>query len=104
MARRQPASSGRRPGAEHRRILQNFIIDQIRDLLGGTTRHIGPNTSMVLLGVDSLGALQLQQRLAHALRTDIPPGLIWVKPTAAGLTDRLLTQIGLTTDQPTAEQ
>lgn len=82
--------------AERHRILEDFIIGQIRELLGNTTRHIGPHTSMVILGVDSLGAVQLQQRIHRVLKVDIKPGVIWVKPTAASLADWLLAAMGLT--------
>ncbi|MEW2580973.1 type I polyketide synthase [Streptomyces syringium] len=82
-------------GAERLRLLQEFIIDQLRDLLGGTRRHIGPHTSMVLLGLDSLGAVQLQQRLQRTLRVEIKPGVIWVKPTPAALSHWLLEPLGL---------
>ncbi|MGW1411567.1 type I polyketide synthase [Streptomyces sp. NPDC002403] len=78
-----------------REILQTFIIETVRALLGDITRHIGPHTSMVILGLDSLGAVQLQQRLQHALQIEMKPGVIWVKPTAAGLTDWLLDATGL---------
>ncbi|MFD3925649.1 type I polyketide synthase [Streptomyces sp. NPDC058614] len=83
--------------AERRRLLQEFVIDQVRELLGNTTRHIGPHTSLVILGLDSLGAVQLQQRLKNALHTDVKPGVIWVKPSPAALTDALLEQLGLHT-------
>ncbi|MGX9883887.1 type I polyketide synthase [Streptomyces sp. NPDC002276] len=82
-------------GAERRRLLGEFIVGQVREILGGTGRHIGPHTSLVVLGLDSLGAVQLQQRLATALRTDIAPGTIWVKPSPATLADALLRQTGL---------
>ncbi|MEH6374734.1 beta-ketoacyl reductase [Streptomyces sp. KLMMK] len=49
--------------AERRQVFQDVIITQVRGLLGGTTRHIGAHTSLVLLGLDSLGPVQLQQRL-----------------------------------------
>ncbi|MEU3462922.1 type I polyketide synthase [Streptomyces sp. NPDC006733] len=81
--------------AARRGILEAFIIDHVRDLLGGTTRHIGPHTSMVILGLDSLGAVQLQQRLQHALHTEMKPGVIWTKPTAAALADWLLAHTAL---------
>ncbi|MFJ9622151.1 type I polyketide synthase [Streptomyces sp. NPDC101181] len=80
---------------ERRALLEAFIIDCVRELLGGTTRHIGPHTSMVLLGLDSLGAVQLQQRLQQALATRMKAGVIWVKPSAAGLADWLLEHTGL---------
>ncbi|MGW3831580.1 type I polyketide synthase [Streptomyces microflavus] len=80
---------------ERRSVLVEFIIDCVRELLGGTTRHIGPHTSVVLLGLDSLGAVQLQQRLQQALGTQMKAGVIWVKPSAAGLADWLLEHTGL---------
>ncbi|GAA3238387.1 SDR family NAD(P)-dependent oxidoreductase [Streptomyces lavendulae] len=81
--------------AERREILETFVIETVRELLGGTTRHIGPHTSMVILGLDSLGAVQLQQRLQRALRTELKPGVIWVKPSAAALAEELLSNAGL---------
>jgi phthiocerol/phenolphthiocerol synthesis type-I polyketide synthase D len=82
-------------------ILESFIIDQVRDLLGGTSRHIAPTTSLVMLGIDSLGAVQLQQRIQRALNTEIKPGVIWVKPSPAGLADWLMQHMGF---RPQAEQ
>ncbi|WP_277816917.1 type I polyketide synthase [Streptomyces caatingaensis] len=87
--------------AERRRILEAFVVDQVRDILGNTTRHIGAHTSLVVLGLDSLGAVQLQQRLQNALKVSIKPGVIWVRPNAAGLADWLLEQLG-TGPQPPA--
>ncbi|MFC1403071.1 MULTISPECIES: type I polyketide synthase [Streptacidiphilus] len=93
------------PGNDRHRILTAFVIDQVRELLGGTTRHIGPHTSLIVLGLDSLGAVQLQQRLAAALRTDIAPGTIWVKPSPAALAEALLEQTGLAaTDRTSAQE
>ncbi|MEY9842144.1 hypothetical protein [Streptacidiphilus sp. EB103A] len=34
---------------------EGFITGQVRELLGGTARHIGAHTSLVVLGLDSLG-------------------------------------------------
>ncbi|MCX5205772.1 type I polyketide synthase [Streptomyces sp. NBC_00237] len=80
---------------ERHRILEDFIIGQVRELLGNTTRHIGAHTSLVILGLDSLGAVQLQQRFQNSLRITVKPGVIWVKPTAAALSDWLLAAMGL---------
>ncbi|MFE4944680.1 type I polyketide synthase [Streptomyces sp. NPDC056641] len=79
-----------------REILETLIMTAVRDLLGGTDRHIGPHSSLVALGLDSLGAVQLQQHLQRALKTEMKPGVIWVKPSAAALTDWLLDHMGLT--------
>ncbi|MEU1508432.1 SDR family NAD(P)-dependent oxidoreductase [Kitasatospora sp. NPDC005748] len=95
-ARDEVLSAG--TAAERRRLLNDFITAQVRDLLGGTARHIGPHTSMVILGLDSLGAVQLQQRIRRGLGIDVKPGIIWVRPTAAGLTDHILDTMGLADD------
>ncbi|WP_286158669.1 type I polyketide synthase [Streptomyces sp. TLI_053] len=90
---RLAVSAAGHPG-ERRQILETFVIDSIRELLGGTTRHIGAHTNMILLGMDSLGAVQLQQRLQRALDVTIKPGVIWVKPSPAALADWLLEHLG----------
>ncbi|MFD9592377.1 type I polyketide synthase [Kitasatospora sp. NPDC059973] len=77
------------------RILTDLVVRQVHELLGATGRHIGPHTSLVLLGLDSLGAVQLQQRLTRTLHTTIAPGVIWTKPTAASLADWLLDAMAL---------
>lgn len=84
--------------SERHRTLQEFVIGQVRELLGNTTRHIGAHTSLVLLGLDSLGAVQLQQRLSSNLHITIQPGVIWTKPSAAALTDWLLDRMALVPD------
>ncbi|MCK8678421.1 type I polyketide synthase [Streptomyces lichenis] len=81
--------------AERRALMERLIIDSVRELLGGTTRHIGRHTSMVALGLDSLGAVQLQQHLRRDLGTELKPGVIWVKPSPATLADWLLDHMGL---------
>jgi phthiocerol/phenolphthiocerol synthesis type-I polyketide synthase D len=81
--------------AARRHLLETFLIEQVRDLLGGTTRHIGPHTSLVMLGLDSLAALRLQQRIGTTLKVDIKPGVIWVKPHVADLATLLLDTLGM---------
>ncbi|MFJ5120214.1 type I polyketide synthase [Kitasatospora sp. NPDC088548] len=86
-----------------RELLESFIIDCVRELLGGTTHHIGPHTSMVVLGMDSLGAVQLQQRIQRALSITVKPGVIWVNPTPAGLAHWLMGHLGLSTGGPDSD-
>ncbi|MGW2369476.1 SDR family NAD(P)-dependent oxidoreductase [Streptomyces sp. NPDC001667] len=88
--------------AERRHLIEEFIIDQVRDLLGNTTRHIGPHTSLVLLGLDSLGAVQLQQHIHRALKVTVKPGVIWVKPSPTALAEAILHDLGVTPTDPTA--
>jgi phthiocerol/phenolphthiocerol synthesis type-I polyketide synthase D len=49
-----------------------------------------------MLGLDSLGATQLRQRLQRALDLTIDLAVLWTKPTAAGLTDWILQRMGHT--------
>ncbi|MEW2581519.1 beta-ketoacyl synthase N-terminal-like domain-containing protein [Streptomyces syringium] len=81
--------------AERRQLLQAFVITHVRETLGNTTRHIGPHTSLIILGLGSLGAVQLQQRLHNARHTEINPGVIRTKPSPASLADWLLEQLGV---------
>lgn len=54
-------------------------------------------TSLVILGHDSLGAVQLQARPRNALRTPIEPGAIRVRPTLIGPTEWIMNRTGLLT-------
>ncbi|MFD9791556.1 SDR family NAD(P)-dependent oxidoreductase [Streptomyces sp. NPDC059070] len=86
---------------QRRDILHEHIIAVVRDILG-TTSRVTPVTSMVALGMDSLGAVQLQQRLQHALKISFETGVVWLKPTAAGITDWILHKMGYQPDSATS--
>ena len=51
---------------------------------------------LVILGLDSLAAVQLQNRLQRSLKMIIEPGVVWVRPTPAGLADWILERMALT--------
>jgi phthiocerol/phenolphthiocerol synthesis type-I polyketide synthase D len=80
--------------AQRQNILESHVIDCMRTVMGGTTRHIAPDTSLVMLGADSLAAVQLQQQLQNTLKITIKPGVIWVKPSAAGLAEWIGQHMG----------
>lgn len=77
-----------------RELLRAHVIDTLRETLGATTQHITATTSMVMLGVDSLAAMQLRQRLQRSLNISIDTAVLWTKPTAAGITDWILQNLG----------
>lgn len=79
-----------------RTLLHDHIIESVRGLLGSSTVHIAPTTSFVMLGIDSLTAMQLRQRLQRSLGITIDTAVLWTKPTAAALTDFLLDRMGHT--------
>lgn len=76
-------------------LLHEHIIEIIQDLLGNTAAHITPTTSLVMLGMDSLVATQLRQRLQRSLAVTIDTAVLWTTPTPAGLTDWILHRMGL---------
>ncbi|MFF4948659.1 acyltransferase domain-containing protein [Streptomyces chattanoogensis] len=75
-------------------VLEDHIIDCVRDILGGTSRRITARTSLVALGLDSLSAVRLKARLEKSLRTGIDGGILWLKPTAAGLAEWIMHRMG----------
>ncbi|ASF06283.2 hypothetical protein NBRGN_054_01060 [Nocardia brasiliensis NBRC 14402] len=84
-------------GDHHRRgILERHIIDCVRQVLGGTARHITASTSLVILGMDSLGAVQLQNQLGRTLGIVLDPGVVWVRPTPAALAEWIAERMGHT--------
>ncbi|MFD5417333.1 SDR family NAD(P)-dependent oxidoreductase [Streptomyces sp. NPDC127069] len=80
--------------AKRRILLHGHIIDTLRTVLNAPEQHITPDTSMVMLGLDSLGAMQLRQRLQRTLDLTIDTAVLWTKPTPAGITDWILQQLG----------
>ncbi|KIA64341.1 hypothetical protein FG87_13885 [Nocardia vulneris] len=76
-------------------ILEQHVIDCVRSVLSDTSYHITGSTSLVLLGMDSLAAVQLQAQLNHSLKIVIDPGVVWVRPTPAGIAEWILSQMGL---------
>ncbi|MFE9577019.1 SDR family NAD(P)-dependent oxidoreductase [Nocardia sp. NPDC006044] len=84
--------------SEHQRrgILERHIIDCVRQVLGGTARHITGSTSLVILGMDSLGAVQLQNQLGRSLGIVLDPGVVWVRPTPTALAEWITERMGHT--------
>ncbi|MEU3462913.1 type I polyketide synthase [Streptomyces sp. NPDC006733] len=81
--------------ARRRTLIEDFIVGQVGDILSTADGHINRSTSLILLGLDSLRAVQLQNRLQRALDTTIESGVIWVRPTAAGLAAWIAERMGL---------
>lgn len=83
--------------AGRRDLLHTHIIGTVRDLLGDTSRHITPASSLVMLGIDSLAATVLRTRLQRSIGVTIDPAVLWTKPTPAGLADWILNRMGTST-------
>ncbi|MEU6161411.1 SDR family NAD(P)-dependent oxidoreductase [Streptomyces sp. NPDC047130] len=76
-------------------ILQPKVVDHLAAVLRLGTDRIDADTSLVSLGLDSLMAIVLRNRLQRELGLDIPTTVMWTHPTASALTRYLLARLGL---------
>jgi phthiocerol/phenolphthiocerol synthesis type-I polyketide synthase C len=80
--------AGERPGR-----LAAAIADEIRAVLR-STEPIDPDRPMESLGLDSLMALELRNRLEASLGTTLPAALVWAYPTITDLAGALCERLG----------
>ncbi|MFD5102116.1 SDR family NAD(P)-dependent oxidoreductase [Streptomyces albidochromogenes] len=78
---------------QRQQILQPQVIDHIAAVLRVATDRFDANTSLVTLGLDSLMAIALRNRLQRELALDIPTTVMWTHPTASALTRYLLARL-----------
>ncbi|MCV7379889.1 polyketide synthase [Mycobacterium alsense] len=78
------------------------IADEIRAVVrsGGPIDHDRPMES---LGLDSLMALELRNRLEYRLGTTLPAALVWAYPTVNDLAAAMCERLGYATTDDTAE-
>ncbi len=69
------------------------IADEIRAVLR-STEPIDPDRPMESLGLDSLMALELRNRLESSLGTTLPAALVWAYPTITDLAGALCERLG----------
>ncbi len=110
LLRTPPSSSGRRSGQGGAASLRRRLVDRppnerasiVRELvhadiaavLGHTTPDaIPPGRALQELGLDSLSAVELRNRLNHATGLRLPATLVFDHPTADALTDHLVEMI-----------
>ncbi|MEU6114345.1 beta-ketoacyl reductase [Streptomyces sp. NPDC047117] len=78
---------------QRQHLLQPQVIDHIATVLRLRTDRFDANTSLVTLGLDSLMALALRNRLQRELALEIPTTVMWTHPTALALTRYLLGRL-----------
>ncbi|MFI8895592.1 SDR family NAD(P)-dependent oxidoreductase [Streptomyces paradoxus] len=78
---------------QRQQILQPQVVDHIAAVLRLETDRFDASTSLVTLGLDSLMAIALRNRLQRELALDIPTTVMWTHPTAAALTRYLLARL-----------
>ncbi|UXA08638.1 type I polyketide synthase [Mycobacterium sp. SMC-2] len=79
--------------AERPARLAAAIADEIRGVLR-STEPIDPGRPMESLGLDSLMALELRNRLESSLGTTLPAALVWAYPTITDLAGALCERLG----------
>lgn len=79
--------------AERPRLLASAIADAIRAVLR-STEPLEHDQAMESLGLDSLMALELRNRLEATLGITLPAALIWAYPTVSALAGALCERMG----------
>jgi NADPH:quinone reductase-like Zn-dependent oxidoreductase/pimeloyl-ACP methyl ester carboxylesterase/acyl carrier protein len=87
-----------------RGLLIQHLIEQIAQVLRADPARISPETPMPAMGMDSLMALELRNRLELSLGLSLPATLVWGRPTVVDLVPDLAERLGLSFDpaQPDA--
>ncbi|NEA25343.1 acyl carrier protein, partial [Actinomadura bangladeshensis] len=80
--------------AEQRRLVVDAVRDLVAAVLGHANRDaIGPEDSFFELGLDSLTALQIRNRLTDAIGLRLPVRVFYSNPTSTMLADYLYRQL-----------
>lgn len=78
---------------QRQQTLQPEVVGHIAAVLRLATDRFDANTSLVTLGLDSLMAIALRNRLQRELALEIPTTVMWTHPTASALTRYLLARL-----------
>ena len=82
--------------------LASAIADEIQAVLRSTD-PLDHDEAMESLGLDSLMALELRNRLEAGLGITLPVALVWAYPTISGLATALCARMGYESSAPSAE-
>ncbi|TRV80971.1 type I polyketide synthase [Streptomyces sp. 130] len=85
---------------QRRQLLESHVIEHIATVLRLDTSRFDAETSLVSLGLDSLMAIALRNRLQLASGLDIPTTVMWTHPTASALTGYLMGRLHPEADPP----
>jgi 8-amino-7-oxononanoate synthase len=86
VARWTDATNGGTPADEH---VREFLVSWVQRELHLDAAHLGPDTPLVDLGIDSLAAARLTVAHESRLGTRLDPAELWKEPTLGALVARL---------------
>ncbi|MFE9514192.1 type I polyketide synthase [Streptomyces sp. NPDC006643] len=91
------------PGIQRRQSLEEMVLAHAAAVLGhDSAEGLGAGQAFRELGFDSVTAVELRNQLTELTGTPLPSTLVFDYPTAATLTDFLLTELlGVETEAPT---
>ncbi|WP_019548883.1 type I polyketide synthase [Streptomyces sulphureus] len=82
-------------GAARRELLEAELTEHLQAVLRLGTLPVDPSAPLSTFGIDSLGALELRNRLETSLDIPLPATLVWAHPTLAALAGDLADRLGL---------
>ncbi|MEU7226422.1 type I polyketide synthase [Streptomyces chrestomyceticus] len=81
------------PPDERRFLLRDRTAQHIADVLHLDEERCAPDASLTQLGLDSLRAVEIRNRLQRELHLTFPQAALWTHPTVTSLADYLLGQL-----------
>ncbi|WP_280442772.1 type I polyketide synthase [Nocardia brasiliensis] len=83
---------------QRRHLIEQHIIACVREIMHITDRPLNPTTSLLLTGLDSIAAVQLENMLNRTLRIVIGAEVMWIRPNAAAIATSVLDRMGFAAD------
>ena len=91
------------PGAPRRACFESLVRAQVGDVLGLSPERIEPRRPLQAMGLSSLMAVELRNRLSRQLGARLSATMVWNYPTLEALLPHLESKLSLSLDEGEAE-
>ncbi|MFG3250381.1 SDR family NAD(P)-dependent oxidoreductase [Streptomyces sp. NPDC048187] len=85
---------------QRQQIVQERVVEHVAAVLRLTADRFDADTSLVTLGLDSLMAIALRNRMQRDVGLEIPTTVMWTHPTPRALTRYLLARLHPEQEEP----